>query len=194
MILVMRKVSGSELKELHQNPEEIMWFLYGEESEEQKPGFAQRFLSFLKLKKEEPKKSKKEWIKPSKKEEIDLDKAWQGIHFLLTGTDYEGNMPEASLFAGKTIGDIEIGYGAAMSLDIKQVQAFDKHLQGLDINALKEKYNPEAMKKLELYPDIFVSVEENPEPLEYLMEYFNILKDFVHKTALEKSALILYLT
>jgi Domain of unknown function (DUF1877) len=43
--------------------------------------------------------------------EIDLDNAWHGIHYLLTGTSYEGQEPLCHLLLGCTsIGDEDIGY------------------------------------------------------------------------------------
>src|SRR5687768_10108992 len=39
-----------------------------------------------------------------------LDKAWHGLHFLLTGSAWEGSPPLDFLVAGEPIGEEEIGY------------------------------------------------------------------------------------
>jgi hypothetical protein len=46
--------------------------------------------------------------------EANLDKAWHGIHFLLTGTNWAGDPPLNFLVAGGAqVGDIDTGYGPA---------------------------------------------------------------------------------
>ena len=49
--------------------------------------------------------------------ELDLDKAWHGIHFLLTGSAWEGEEPLCYLLAGgQEVGDEDVGYGPARVL------------------------------------------------------------------------------
>src|SRR5687767_14577361 len=44
----------------------------------------------------------------------DLDKAWHGIHYLLTGTAAEGGKPLDFLVSGgREVGNVDIGYGPA---------------------------------------------------------------------------------
>ena len=46
--------------------------------------------------------------------ETDLDKAWHGIHYLLTGTAWAGAEPLNFIVCGGTeVGDIDVGYGPA---------------------------------------------------------------------------------
>jgi hypothetical protein len=43
--------------------------------------------------------------------ELDGDKAWHGIHFLLTGTAGEGTPPlDFIVRGGQEVGDIDVGY------------------------------------------------------------------------------------
>lgn len=57
--------------------------------------------------------------------DANLDKAWHGIHFLLTGSTWEGEKPLNFLISGgETIGEIEVGYGPARSIksvDVKKI-------------------------------------------------------------------------
>jgi hypothetical protein len=46
----------------------------------------------------------------------DLEKSWQGIHYLLTGTAWEGDPPLNFLLAGGREVDIEIGLGPPASI------------------------------------------------------------------------------
>jgi len=50
---------------------------------------------------------------PDELQRLDLDKAWGGLHFLLTGTAWEGEPPHSFLLDGDTVGDIDVGYGPA---------------------------------------------------------------------------------
>jgi Domain of unknown function (DUF1877) len=53
--------------------------------------------------------------------EADLDKAWHGIHYLLTGTAWEGEPPLDFLVrGGRTVGTIEVGYSPARVLTAEE--------------------------------------------------------------------------
>src|SRR5690349_11334743 len=53
---------------------------------------------------------------------LDLDKAWHGLHFLLTGTDWGGTPPLNFIVAGgETIGDVDVGYGPARAFTPEQL-------------------------------------------------------------------------
>jgi hypothetical protein len=74
---------------------------------------------------------------------IDLDKAWNGIHFLLTQTAWEGDPPLNFLLLGGTqIGDIDVGLGPARALMSADVTAVDEALKPLDEAVLRSKFDP----------------------------------------------------
>lgn len=55
-------------------------------------------------------------------DEIDLDKAWNGIHYLQTGAALEGDPPlNFILFGGVEIGFEDVGYGAARALRVRKL-------------------------------------------------------------------------
>lgn len=126
--------------------------------------------------------------------EIDLDKAWHGLHFLLTGSQWEGKEPLCYLVAGgKTIGDIDVGYGPARALTSKQVANFNIALSGISSDKLRQRYDPRALKKAEIYPEIWDSDAGEDDALGYLVEMFEDLKAFVEKTAEQKKGMIVYI-
>ncbi len=48
---------------------------------------------------------------------MDIDKAWHGLHFIFTGSDWSGGFPEGFLVTcGKAVGDVDVGYGPARFL------------------------------------------------------------------------------
>src|SRR5690242_14594616 len=59
----------------------------------------------------------------------DLDKAWHGIHWLLTGSSEGGEEPLCFLLAGgEQVGDVDVGYGPARALTSSQVALWDAAL------------------------------------------------------------------
>jgi uncharacterized protein DUF1877 len=127
-------------------------------------------------------------------DQIDLEKAWHGIHFLLTGSAWEGKEPLCYLVSGgKTIGDIDVGYGPARALTSKQVASFNVALSAISSDDLRQRYDPQALTKAEIYPEIWDADPDEEEGVGYLVEMFEDLKTFVGKTAEEKKGMVVYL-
>jgi hypothetical protein len=130
-------------------------------------------------------------------QELDLDKAWHGLHFMLTGSDWEGPEPFAYLLAGgEFIGneeDHDLGYGPARGLTSAEVGRFAAALDGLLEAEFKARYDSAAMDELEIYP-LDWSKEEKPEEIvQWLATEFKELKQFVHEAAAAKQALLIYM-
>src|SRR5512137_2747770 len=67
----------------------------------------------------------------------DLDKAWHGIHWLLTGSTDGGDEPFCFLmFGGEPVGDVDVGYGPARALTSQQVAAWSSALSGISRDEL----------------------------------------------------------
>lgn len=128
-------------------------------------------------------------------DEIDLDKAWHGIHYLLTGTAWGGSEPLNYIIeGGRTVGDIEIGYGPARVLDSAQVRAFGQALAGVTHEQLRAAYQPTAMARAEVYPNIWDRADESPdEALDYLLAYFDELRAYVAQASDSGKGLITYI-
>jgi len=123
---------------------------------------------------------------------FDVDKAWQGIHFLLTGSDWEGDGPLAFvLHGGREIAE-DLGYGSPHGFTSSEVKAIDAALQKIDPAALFERADPTEFTKHELYPDIW-DKEPKEECIGYVIDYLNGLKKFISETAQSGRALIAYL-
>jgi hypothetical protein len=125
----------------------------------------------------------------------DLDKAWHGIHYLLTGTAYEGKGPASYLLmGGEAVGDVDVGYGPARALDPAAVHDFQKALAGLTTEALRARFNPAEMKALEIYPDIWDRDPAEDDTLQYCLEYFETLRTFVGIAASKNQGLLIYVS
>ena len=75
--------------------------------------------------------------------QVDLDKSWHGLHFLLTGSAWDGAPPLNFLVAGGTeVGDIDVGYGPARAFRAAEVAQIDQALGVLSADELKRRFNP----------------------------------------------------
>ncbi len=85
-------------------------------------------------------------------EYVDADKAWHILHFLLTGTAWEGEAPLNFIVrGGQEIGEEDVGYGPARALLPAAVVTLDAALEALPTAALAERYDPAQMATLEIY-------------------------------------------
>src|SRR5688572_4637046 len=68
---------------------------------------------------------------------VDVDKAWHCLHFLLTGTAWEGDPPLNFIVAGGSeVGDEDVGYGPARGFSSPEVRAIADALDGIDHTVL----------------------------------------------------------
>lgn len=121
---------------------------------------------------------------------LDVDKAWHGIHYLLTGTAYggEGYLAQAIL-GGEEIGD-DLGYGPVRFLTAEQVKQVADALSQLTLENLASRYQPEEMDKADVYPGIWV--RDGSDGLEYLLSYFESLQTYYQQATHKGNAMLLY--
>lgn len=132
--------------------------------------------------------------KPSElPEEYDVDKAWHGIHFLLTGSDWEGEGPLAFVLHGGREINYDMGYGNPHGFVSSEVKEIARALEGVNIDELYQKADPAKFKELDIYPQIWQH-EPKEQCIGYVTEYLKGLREFVQKTASTNRALIVYLS
>jgi len=125
----------------------------------------------------------------------DLDKAWHGIHYLLTGTAWEGNAPLNFLVAGgREVGDIDVGYGPARVLTAAETRAAHTALAGIGDEALRARFDPTGMMESEIYPEIWDRSPDEDDTLGYLMDYVRILRTFLAEAVVRQHGLVISLT
>jgi hypothetical protein len=125
---------------------------------------------------------------------IDIDKAWDGIVYLLTG----GSIATADhpllrvLFSGQLIDeDQDLGYGPAHYLTPEQVAVLNGELANITREDLEKKYNAEEMTALEVYPSIW---EDDEETFTYLADNFESVKALYADAADNGEAVITFLS
>lgn len=127
--------------------------------------------------------------------DTDLDKAWHGIHYMLTQSAWEGEEPLSFLVnGGSQVGDIEVGYGPARVFTSGQVQSLNVALQPIDEPFLKNRFNPREMMSLEIYPEIWDRDPGEDDSFGYCVEYFGTLKSFVAQAAQRRMGIVLYIS
>jgi hypothetical protein len=121
---------------------------------------------------------------------LDIDKAWHGLHFLLTGTAEAGEEPACFLLRGGEDLDDE---GQARALRPNQEQRFADYLSGLTSEELTQRYDASRMAKLNIYPgSIWLrTAPTHDPPLRWLLESFSGLRRFIGLAAEARSGVII---
>ncbi len=178
---------------LHQHPESITRLLYPDFDFQ--PYIRKTFLSRLFGKKPplpEPLEERKPEIPAS--DLVDLDKSWHILHYLLTGSDWEGPFPQGFLVScGRAVGDIDIGYGPARSFSSEEVREIAAYLKMLDRVSLRGRLAPDRLRGLEIYPSYWTKSEDLEDDWERLESGIGCLTDFVGETAERGMALLVYI-
>lgn len=136
----------------------------------------------------------KDWAEKRKAEvgdtEVDLDKAWHGIHYLLTGSiEPNGTLASKVIMGGEDIGPDQ-GYGPAQLLKPDEVKEIAQLLERTTPDMLRERYKPKEMTRAGVYPAIIWERDGN-EALEYVLDYYKKLLAF-YKRAAERGQAIIF--
>lgn len=122
---------------------------------------------------------------------FDVDKAWHGLHYVLTGTAWGGDGPLAmAILGGTEIGE-DLGMGPARFLTPAQVREVAAALADLKEADLRARFDPQRMAELDIYPTIWL--QEGDEAFEYLMENFHPMVEFYAGAAARGDGVILSL-
>jgi Domain of unknown function (DUF1877) len=190
MIANFRSLSDDDLGALLENPTRVEQLLYGGDLFAGTNGEVVSLFGHTSQPPSEP----DAWEQDGDGDELDGDKAWHGIHFLLTGTAWEGSFPLNFIVSGgKEIGDVDVGYGPARALTSEEVRRLDAALEPLTSEEMKRRFDPEQMTRLQIYPEIWDRDPDEDDSLGYLIEYYTDLRDFVRRTAERGHGLLIYL-
>lgn len=106
---------------------------------------------------------------------VSLEKAWHGLHYLLTGEVWEGSGPLAFLLAGGEHlgGDEE----SPRWFTPKETAGIHQALSGVSDQQLWSRFDADELEQQEVYPGIWDEPEE--ELKEEYLGYFHELKQVV---------------
>lgn len=125
---------------------------------------------------------------------VDIDKAWEGILFLLTGQCLaETDHPlMAVLFSGQIIDDDQdLGYGPAHYVSPAHVAELNDQISKLTITDLQQRFDPVKMTELGIYPEIW---NEGTEAFDYLSEYFVTVQQVYDNASRNGEAIITFIS
>ena len=124
----------------------------------------------------------------------DLDKAWHGLHYLLTGTAWDGEPPLNFLVGGgEEVGDVDVGYGPARAYRAADVVKLSGALSEIDVADLRARFNPAEMMKQEIYPGIWDRDPSDDDTLGYCLDNFESLKRFLAEAVRLRRGMLIYL-
>ena len=121
---------------------------------------------------------------------LDVDKAWHGIHYLLTGDAWGGEAPLANVvLGGKEVGD-DVGYGPARYLTVDEVRVAVDALKDITPDDLRSRYVASDLSENEIYPDIWD--DPGDDAVGYLVSYYGALRDYYIAAAESSNAMLIY--
>ena len=122
---------------------------------------------------------------------LDLEGVWHALHYVFTGTAWEGQPPASFLIVGgEDIGEDDDN--PARLLQPSQVREFAAFLTSLSNEELVRRFDPERMMALEIGPAIWKQ-EKNPNSIEMLQGGFDELRKFVATAAEQGEAIVVHL-
>lgn len=192
MVYVLRRATPAQLALLKKRPQLIERFLFDEprEAAVEAAGLMGRLRTVFNF------SPAAESMSGAREDgdEIDLDKSWHLMHFLLTGSAEGTGTPTSFLLGGwPEIGDAEIGWGRAWAIDAQAIRRFADALRGMDDDALCARFDTEKMKAEDVYlADAFEGDEH--EGCNYVLHHLSVLRTFVAEAARRNCGAIGYLT
>jgi hypothetical protein len=133
---------------------------------------------------------------PDSREEDDLgdvDKAWQAIHYLLTGTARQTDSLLGFLDSGGiTIEGTDVGYGPPRAYTSDKVASLFTELSGIDREMLRRRYKPKEMDKQGVYPKIWA--RDGDRGYDYIWHHFERLRALLAEAHKRNQGLFVYYT
>ena len=187
MLFTLRQVSAPQLEQLINDPTDIYFFLNGEAQQQPPPpSFFARLFG-----KKQNQKPARLWEKPSDESLLDLDKNWHIRHFAFCLSAEVGPLPQATLMAGGVeLGTIDVGYGPARALTIKDLTSFLQFLNGLTLQTFASEVTSESIEKHEIY---FSAEDWGAEAKEALWGYVVELRQFIQAAVEKNNGIVVHL-
>jgi Domain of unknown function (DUF1877) len=120
---------------------------------------------------------------------LSLEKAWHGLHFLLTGSANAKTGPEAVLLSGGEPFGEDLGYGPARLLRPVAVHALSANLSAISDDQLWGRYDAIRMTAEGVYPCIWD--EDEADLREEYLGYYHALKDIVGRASQANDGLVI---
>jgi hypothetical protein len=171
----MVRLSDAAIDEISAAPKKALHFWMQEQTPEPEPlGWLDRLLG----KKEELAQKCSVLREPG--DETDLDKAWDGMDYLLSNGRAAGGVARFLTEGGEEIPE-ELGYApprVIRSPEIKEIAAF---LSEVTPEMLRSRYDGRAMDREKIYPEIWA--RDGEDGFDYIISFFEPLRTFISDAA-----------
>ena len=183
----LEALTDSDIERLHADPP-LVWLIvapddlepYEESRAEQKRGLLGKL--FGKKVDERPIESQFS---------CDVDKAWNGVSYLFTGSDGDGNFPLDFLIRdARFVGNIDVGCGQARTFSSAEMRAVHEAMVPLTDEVLASRYNAADMMAQAVYPEIW----DGEDGREYVLDAARSVREFVADCAAKGCGCLIYLT
>ena len=133
---------------------------------------------------------------------LDVDQAWHCLHYLLTGTAWEGAPPLNFIASGgRAVGDEDVGFGPARAFDSGEVKALAAALEALDAATLAARFDAAEMDALEIYPfgeaggEGWADIDPtSDESFGYFSAAYSALRTLVRRGAIQGAGLLVWMS
>jgi hypothetical protein len=124
---------------------------------------------------------------------FDIDKAWHGVHFVLTGDAWETTGPLGAAVLGGTEFGEDNGYGPSRYLDPGEVAALARDLEALVPETFVERIDLAALAANDIYPGGWDDEADQEDLVEYLRAGYVAVRDGYLSAAASGRAMIISL-
>jgi hypothetical protein len=188
MYLAIYALSDATLERLHADPPLTFRLMFPDNPEyeakarlerQPRPGFLARLFTGAKA---EPVPAPPPFEVPPGEGDLgqdgDFEKSWGGLHYLLTGTAWEGEPPLNFLMHGREL-EIRDGDMPVITHGSAETRRIAEALTSLTDDEVRRRVNPDEMNRL----DISGGAWDEPERAELLLEDFRRLRELVSRVA-----------
>ncbi len=120
-----------------------------------------------------------------------IDRAWHGIHYLLTGTAWDGDAPLDFLVnGGRMVGAVDESHGPMRAFTAAETKAILDTFSTFSTYEMRKRYNPRDMAAKEIYPDIWSHEEES---LSFLIDNVERLRGFLRQAVEAQTGMLIFL-
>jgi len=117
--------------------------------------------------------------------DIDTDKAWDGLDYLMRCATEGDDFPLGFFHQGTPLGFLAGNWGdddpGVRWFNVEETATIANFLDTFNRERLHEYFDPEKMDAEEIYPQVWI--EENEEAFDYLYFHFEVLQQFFRQAA-----------
>ena len=121
---------------------------------------------------------------------LDVYKSWHGIHYVLTGSSWEGKPPLKNVVLGGTEIGEDVGYGPARYLTPAEVREVAEALKPIDDAEFARRFNADEMAEDEIYA---FDPDAAEDELDGLLDTYRELRQYYLDAASNKDGMLLYM-